>query len=54
MDINKITKEDIVAWFKAQKDNCYKYLFDKECNDLIDINEGPKLCDLIIYYDEEE
>lgn len=47
MDINKITKEDIVAWFKQQKETCYKCPFNKECGTLMDAYEGPKLCEII-------
>ena len=47
MDINKITKEDIVAWFKQQEETCYKCPFNKECDTLMDTYEGPKLCDII-------
>ena len=53
MDINKITKEDIVAWFKQQEETCYKCPFNKECDNLMDTYEGPKLCQLITCYKDD-
>ena len=51
---NKITKEDIVAYFKYQKDNCHICPFDKECNNLMGTYEAPKLCEIIEYCDNKK
>ena len=53
MDINKITKEDIVAWFKQQKETCCKCPFNKECDNLMDIWDGPQLCNIIAPREDE-
>jgi len=51
-NIKEITKEDIVEWFEAQKETCYKCPFDKKCDNVMG-TYGPQLCDLITHYEDE-